>query len=182
MVMDAENLEFTKSSFDYVFCGLCLFFFPDLRQALREFHRVLRPGGFITASTSKRLPDTAFASEMRELVESFEDRVEDAPEAETLQLDSPSEIRAEMNRAGFAGVDVRARRKTFYYQDPAEWWRTAWSHGQRGFLDRIHPEHLPEFESRAIEIAKKGTTERGIQFRWDLLFTSARKPLDKEAR
>jgi len=182
MVMDAENLEFSNSRFDHVFCGLCLFFFPDLSKALREFYRVLRPGGFIIASTFKRLPDSVFDSAMRDLVKSFEDRVEDAPEAETTQLDSPSKIGEEMNGAGFGEVDVRARRKTFHYQDPAEWWRTAWSHGQRGFLDRILPEFLPEFESRAIEIAKKGTTERGIQFRWDLLFASARKPLDKAAR
>lgn len=176
-VMDAEKLEFANSSFDYVFCGLCLFFFPDLRQALREVHRVLRPGGLIIASTFDKLPATAFDSEFRGLVETFKDRVRSAPEAETLRLDTRGEIRMEMNEAGFTDVDFRARRKTFYFQDAAEWWRSAWSHGQRAFLDRIHPEALPEFEHRAIEIAEKVNTERGIQFRCDLLFTRARKPL-----
>ena len=53
-VMDAENLEFTGSRFDYVLCGLSLFFFPDLKGALSDFYRLLRPGRFIIASTFKK--------------------------------------------------------------------------------------------------------------------------------
>ena len=37
-VMDAEHLEFPDASFDRVFSGFGVMFFPDLNGALQEFH------------------------------------------------------------------------------------------------------------------------------------------------
>ncbi len=49
--MDAENLTFPDSSFDFVLCGFSLQFFPHLQQALSEFRRVLKPSGHIAVTT-----------------------------------------------------------------------------------------------------------------------------------
>jgi len=45
--MDAEQLELPDASFDAVTCACGLIFFPDVRRALAEMRRVLRPGGRI---------------------------------------------------------------------------------------------------------------------------------------
>ena len=42
---DAERLPFEDSSFDVVICECSLCIFPNLGKALKEFRRVLRPGG-----------------------------------------------------------------------------------------------------------------------------------------
>lgn len=42
---DAQALEFEDESFDNVTCTLALCTIPEPRQAIREVHRVLRPGG-----------------------------------------------------------------------------------------------------------------------------------------
>jgi ubiquinone/menaquinone biosynthesis C-methylase UbiE len=44
-VSDAERLPFNDRSFDLVFGHAILHHLPDLSGAMREFHRVLRPGG-----------------------------------------------------------------------------------------------------------------------------------------
>lgn len=175
-VMDAEDLKFSASRFDCVLCGLCLFFFPDLGRALGEYHRVLRTGGFIVASTFRKPIDDELEQDWQDLRKSFEDRANKVPEVETSELDTAPKMKRQMLQAGFAHVEVRNRTKTFYYQDLEEWWQTAWSHGQRRYLERLAPNDLTEFKARAFEILRKRETERGIPYRWGLLFTRAQKP------
>lgn len=47
VVTEAERLPFDDESFDLVFGHAILHHIPDLGQAMREFHRVLKPGGTI---------------------------------------------------------------------------------------------------------------------------------------
>lgn len=44
---DAEQLDFPENCFDRVLCSLGLFFVPDMGSALREWFRVLKPGGSV---------------------------------------------------------------------------------------------------------------------------------------
>lgn len=43
--MDAETLDFQDATFDVVLCSLGLMYVPDPQRALREWLRVLKPGG-----------------------------------------------------------------------------------------------------------------------------------------
>jgi ubiquinone/menaquinone biosynthesis C-methylase UbiE len=43
--MDAEEIGFPDGTFDLVLSNMSLQFFPDKPKALREIHRVLKPGG-----------------------------------------------------------------------------------------------------------------------------------------
>ncbi len=69
-VMDIEHLSFPDGSFDVAVCGHGLQFVPNLGQALREAHRVLRPGGALTAS----VPAAAIKEEVWSLIDSVVDR------------------------------------------------------------------------------------------------------------
>ena len=52
----AEDLPFPDESFDAVLCGMGLQFFSDKEAGLREFHRVLVPGGRLVANVPGPTP------------------------------------------------------------------------------------------------------------------------------
>ena len=53
---DAQRLDFPDESFDTVTCTISLCSIPDDRAAVREAHRVLRPGGRFVAMEHVRSP------------------------------------------------------------------------------------------------------------------------------
>ena len=53
-VADGAALPFPDATFDVVTCAAGLFFLPDMTAALREWRRVLRPGGRVVFSTFGR--------------------------------------------------------------------------------------------------------------------------------
>jgi ubiquinone/menaquinone biosynthesis C-methylase UbiE len=54
---DAEQLPFEDDSFDLVTCRLAFHHFPEPRQALGEFARVLKPGGLLGFTDNVTVPD-----------------------------------------------------------------------------------------------------------------------------
>lgn len=60
--MDAEVLKLPASSFDLVVCALGLMYAPDADAALREMHRVLKPGGRAVIAVWGERPRCGWAS------------------------------------------------------------------------------------------------------------------------
>jgi ubiquinone/menaquinone biosynthesis C-methylase UbiE len=173
--MDAERLDFPDSHFDFVLCGLCLFFLPNLDQALAGMLRVLKPGGLLAASTFQTAED-AIIKRWEELDKSFEEYLKPLPAAKTKKLDSQAEVREVLSAAGFSKVEIMPQEDTFYFASEDEWWQAAWSHGCRGFLERMEPDVVARYKEAAIELIRQVTTEQGIPDKWYLLYSRAAKP------
>ena len=60
-IADAESLPFDDGSFDLVTCRLAFHHFPNSRQAISEFARVLKPGGVLGFTDNIVVPDEAAA-------------------------------------------------------------------------------------------------------------------------
>jgi SAM-dependent methyltransferase len=58
---DALHLPFADASFDAVVCQFGVMFFPDRPAAIRETHRVLRPGGFFIFNVWDEIRHNEFA-------------------------------------------------------------------------------------------------------------------------
>jgi ubiquinone/menaquinone biosynthesis C-methylase UbiE len=172
--MDAEDLQFPDSSFDAVLCGLVLFFLPNLERALAGFRRVLKPGGWLVASTFQHVEDEA-SKRWDALDESFEGRLTRVPKAETTKMNSEVEIRQVLGQAGFSDIEVASDEGTFYYSSEEEWWAVAWSHGYRAFLERMDADVLAQYKKQATELILRDKTERGIPETWHLYYSRAKK-------
>jgi SAM-dependent methyltransferase len=54
LTLDAQHLPFPADSFDVVLANHMLYHVPDLKQTIREIHRVLRPEGCLIAATNSQ--------------------------------------------------------------------------------------------------------------------------------
>ena len=170
--MDAERLLFPSDSFDFVLCGLALFFFPDIEQALSEILRVLKPQGLFVTTT--------FGEEDRrwdildDLLEAYQDKLKEVPQADRKKLNTSSEIIETLGEAGFTRIEVYTEEKEFHYQGTDEWWSSMWSHGGRALLERMEAEALDSFRKEAIQLVQGIGDEKGIPTMIQILTTRAR--------
>lgn len=155
-VMDASRPEFRSGYFDHVVSSFGIFFMPDMASALREWVRVLRPGG--------RLMFTAFAASAFEPCKTlFFERlksygVEPAPAmSPARQLYDPAECRRLAESAGLRDVQVETEQLGYHLRNPQDWWEIIWFTGLRNFVQGLAPDalaafraaHLAEVESKA---------------------------------
>ena len=66
-VMDYMDLAFPDETFDGVYTMETLVHAPDYRQALREFHRVLKPGGTLVLFEYSMCPMESYPRRLREI-------------------------------------------------------------------------------------------------------------------
>jgi len=97
---DARRLPFADASFDGVICESVLAFLQDKAGALKEFHRVLKPGGFLANNevTFLKPPPDDFLAAIRGAAPKV-------PGAMAVPVD-PQEHRRLLEEAGFVSVDV----------------------------------------------------------------------------
>jgi SAM-dependent methyltransferase len=106
---DAQELPFPDRSFDRVICQLGLQYFPDRRAAVRQMHRVLRPGGRVTLMVWR---DVSHSPGFAALVNALETNV--GPEAAAVMRtpfvfgDDPAPLIDLLQDASFADAATQA--------------------------------------------------------------------------
>ncbi len=167
--MDAEKLDFPDCSFDFVFCGFALFFFPSLKKALSEFRRVLRPGGYLVVSIWGEKPKlTSWA------VEEAKKLLGNGRLAVTSLKDSHSLFEA-LEGEGFFDVQLLEERKVFQHESTQAWWKSLWSHGTRAYLEKLSKAQLDDIYERALLRVESNSKEKGISEELHSIFAKAKK-------
>lgn len=173
-VMDAENLEFEEATFDAVLCGLGLFFLPDLERALSEILHVLKLGGILAASTFRKDEDD-IEKRWTELNSSFKDHLGPMPSVNVQPLDNEDEVRDVFSKAGFENIVVVSDEHSFDFNNEEEWWQWMWSHGNRGFLERLDSEVVDDYREQALKFFVDEDSGRLTTGDWHLLYSQGRK-------
>ena len=171
--MDIEELALPSNNFDVVLCGFSLFFLPDIKKALNEINRVIKPGGVFVASTFG-------ARDVRwkpilELIGHYQENLKPIALVKTQMFDSKEEIVNYYKTAGFIAIQISTEEKEFYYKDEEEWWQSIWSHGYRGFLKRLDEKTLKKFKEESFKILSNIKNENRLPENFSVLITKARK-------
>jgi len=110
--MDAERLQLADAAFDVVLCALGLMYVPDPLQALREVHRVLRPGGRVALAVWGARNRCGWA----EIFPIVERRVASDVCPLFFQLGTGEALALNLEAAGFQGVTVERLSTTLEYE------------------------------------------------------------------
>lgn len=175
-VMDAEHLAFSDNTFDCVLGGFCIFFFSDLPKALSEMRRVLKPHGKMVLSTWGKTNNRGWHIPLAK--KHLPGYIDGSPPANLFshseQFEEPSEVQAQLRKAGFHDIITHIEEKDFFYADEEEWWLAQYSYGIRRVLDAVQriqgDEGLALFKQDALEHIRQFKSPQGVREALKVLF------------
>ena len=175
--MDAENLNFPDSSFDFVLCGFSLQFFPHLDRALSEFRRVLRSPDPVSGKPNGHIAVTTWGAD-DERWDWFDDLRKAHGATISLgsqSLDKPKEIQNWFSRAGFVDIQISTKEIDMVYRDEEEWWNVVWSISGRAGLEKLSSEELEQLKAEAFKKLQAQKEADGFHHRLEAFCTVAGK-------
>jgi ubiquinone/menaquinone biosynthesis C-methylase UbiE len=175
----ADRLSFPTNSFDVVVCRFGVMFFPSPLDAIREWLRVLKPGGRIAAAVWHFADRNPFFHVVAGVVERYvpsSPPVPDAPDA--FRFATPGKLQAVLSEAGVAGISERMLR--FSIQAPItveDFWtiRSEISEKLRTKIASLSKEQIAELKSEVIEALREYSSDGGVRLPAEVLILSGRK-------
>jgi ubiquinone/menaquinone biosynthesis C-methylase UbiE len=121
-VADAAALPFADSQFDIVTSALVINFIPDRATALSEMHRVLRPGGIVSAYLWERsaTADSSPHAPMERGLHQIQAEILRPPIAPE---STPDGAKAALERAGFSDIAITVIAASQTYRDFEDYWQ-----------------------------------------------------------
>lgn len=168
---DAERPPFPDGTFDAVTCSSGIFFLPNQLAALREWHRVLRPGGRVLFSTFGKDNNQGLAELAKHWQERYGLKVFEPP----TPLPEPGECRRLLEAADFADVQVLPERHDYYFRNGEEYWTEFSSTHARAALSALSAERLEQFRADLLAGVEKLATAQGICRTLSLNFALGRR-------
>ncbi len=179
--MDAESLEFRRDYFDVILCGFGLFFVPDMAHAVREWCRVVRPGGWVIFSAFAPGSFEPLAGMLFHALEEAGLIAEEARRAPAWQRLADAQVcRALLAGAGLEDVRVEEEVLSYHLADAAGWWDVVWNSGLRVFVESIEAQRRDRLRAEHLAEVARIATADGIRLEVNVRFAWGRKPSEKE--
>jgi SAM-dependent methyltransferase len=175
-VGDASRLDFDDGSFDVVLSAFTVFFMPDPTAALREWRRVLAPGGrFVLSTWTTGDPRWEFEREIRR---GYLGEIDPAVLRElgtgvamVQRFDDADKVANELRDGGFDVVEQRRHAIDFVFADDQAWWDWNWSHASRVFLEALPVEPRERYRAEVAEATERIRESNGYPRTFTSVFT-----------
>lgn len=172
-VMDAQRLDFRANYFDAVSCSFAIFLLPAPEQAIKEWLRVLKPGGRLVFTSFAESAFEPMAGEFRAALQSINIPLE----TQTLNRFASTEAcTAILRQAGAIQVEIHQRQFGYHMSSEQDWWSILVNSGYRYLIDQIPPAQRQDFQLNHLQAIKKYQTDHGIWLDVSCIIASARKP------
>ena len=144
-------MKFAEGSFDRVVCALGLMYLPDPQKAIREFYRVLRPGGRAVAAVWGERAKCGWA----EIFPIVDSRVQSEVCPMFFTLGTGHTLSQSFTAAGFREIDTQRLRSRLLYETAEQACEAAFAGGpvalaydrfSRDTKDKAHKEYLVSLE------------------------------------
>jgi SAM-dependent methyltransferase len=175
-VMDAQKLDFRRDYFDYVICSFGIFFLPDMSAALREWVRVLKPGGRVVFTTFGK---SAFQPMMELFIKRLQRHGVLSPDEDSpagMRLTAPAHCRELMESAGLQQVEVTTEQLGYHLKDESQWWDVLWNSGTRGWIEQIPPAQRELFKTEHLAEIHPLVGEQGLWLDVEVHVAGGTKP------
>ncbi len=169
-VMDAERLTFDPGSFDHLYCGFALSFFPSLQVALSEFSRVLKPGGQMAVSIWRSDTNHAHIT-FNQGMKQF-----NFPSTHVQPFHQLDSVVQSIIESGFEEIEIESAQKMHIYPSIDLWFDSLWAQASRGHLERLTGDQLVDFKAKMVEWLTPTLKSDGLHAHLSCFFVKARKP------
>ncbi len=173
--MDAERLDFRADYFHYLVCSYGLFFIPDMAAALREWVRVLQPGGKLAFTCFET---TAFQPMLDDFVERLQAFGVQLPEGPfgSKRIASLDHCGALLGAAGLVDIDLECHQTGYHLADENDWWAVVSNTAMRALFDQVPDERKAEFRAQHLAFAAAQKNKDGLWMDVQTRFAAGIKP------
>jgi SAM-dependent methyltransferase len=165
---DAQSLPFSDQSFDLVTCRFGVMFFADCNNALREVHRVLRPGGRVCFLAWGPFDQPYWSNTMGVVVKHVGGPAIPPGDANPFKFAEPGSLSAALHQAGYAAVEENTKTLPWIWpgsEDEVWEYQKAVAVPFRPLLDRVPPEKWDavnhEVHAALLRYAEDGSVKFG---------------------
>jgi ubiquinone/menaquinone biosynthesis C-methylase UbiE len=173
--MDVERLDFRSNYFHSVVCSYGLFFLPDMPRALREWVRVLRPGGMLAFTSFEETAFRPMLDDFSERLQAYGVKLAGGP-FDSRRIASLEHCRELLRDAGLVEVSAECEQIGYHLSDENDWWEVISSTVMRALFDQLADDRKDAFRQEHLAWVAERKTGNGLWLDVQTRFASGIKP------
>jgi SAM-dependent methyltransferase len=175
---DAHTLPFPDNHFDLATCRFGVMFFADVASALRELHRVLRPGARACFAAWGPFEQPYWRSTMGIVLKHVGGPALSPGEQDPFRFAEPALLCKALSDAGFHATEASLRTLAWTWLGTAE---EVWDYAQsvstpfRQLLERVPESKWPVINAEVYAAVREYARDDRIEFGAEIVLASAKK-------